>query len=438
MFISLPDKECVVIQIFHTDDATLPQTAIDKNRCGVPLGAEKDIVPGGRITYTILGSLRNYVTKGQYEDTVFFDGIADRFCFTHEDLDEIRCEKDLDTPILHPNRDEYDAIQLGSGSGSGLGQDRFSENGSFNALRFDKIQDIFVFTLTKTPTHTKSLMLMTTFYIHTRSWIDVIIQNTEVFNRKVQYPSETIPLFRKEYSPTRVRSTVSNVLLLRLVRKTSKVKTDLKLLIHCYFVIEFNGVVTTWDSVMTVWGTSFEKVISLAGRIVQVTFHFHRGQSRLQTINNYALKATCIYGIYDRYSSFSQMEPTPCFHRTMFGRDLVHCYNFFPPITESIGKVVYTVFIREFGYGRDGDWREDDLFNWNKASWLCGRTGGSLPYFTSREMLEELVALLKMSTYFYQFEGIFIGLHTKAENRVLIPLLHKIKIISSCIDQMNC
>ena len=287
MLISLPDKECVVIQIFHKD-ATLPKNAIDNHRCHVPLDTAPDIVTEGRITYTILGSLHNYVAKGQYKDTLIFHGISDRFCFTHEDLDEIRCQKDLDTPILHPNRDEYDAIQIGSGLGSGLG---LGDNGSFNALIFDKIQDIFVFALTKTPTHTKSLTFGTAFYLHTRSWIDVIIQNTEVFHReadKVQYPSETIPLFGKKYSPTRVRSTVSNVLLLRLIRKTSKVKTDLKLLIHYYFVIEYKGSITTWDSLMTAWGKSFKKVISVAGKIEQMTFYFRR-QSSLQNTNNYDL-----------------------------------------------------------------------------------------------------------------------------------------------------
>ena len=131
------------------------------------------------------------------------------------------------------------------------------------------------------------------------------------------------------------------------------------------------------------------------------------------------LTATWIYGLYDKYSSFVQMKPTPCVHNIKFLRDSVGCFNFFPPITGSITKVTYTVFIMEVGYDRDGDWKEN-LFSWNKASWLCERTGGSLPYFTSKEVLEELIALFKMTSYFYQFEGIFIGLHTRAVNRVLI------------------
>ena len=51
-----------------------------------------------------------------------------------------------------------------------------------------------------------------------------------------------------------------------------------------------------------------------------------------------------------------------------------------------------------------------------------------MPYFSSRESLNQLVALLKLSKYFYQFEGIFIGLHAEARNRV-----RSVVIVLSCI-----
>ena len=62
-------------------------------------------------------------------------------------------------------------------------------------------------------------MLLTSLYLHTKSWIDIIIQNKVEQHDAVQYPSETISLFGNDYSAKKVRSSISNVLLLRLSKK---------------------------------------------------------------------------------------------------------------------------------------------------------------------------------------------------------------------------
>ena len=48
--------------------------------------------------------------------------------------------------------------------------------------------------------------------------------------------------------------------------------------------------------------------------------------------------------------------------------------------------------------------------SWEKASDLCRSIEGYLPYFTSREDLDELLALFKMSLEIPPIEAIYIGL----------------------------
>ena len=425
MFFSLPNKDCIVIQIFH-ENAKLTSgfPEIDNYQCHVKLGADQILVPAGKITYTILGSLNNYVAKGQYMDELSFFGIADEFCFTHRDMEHIKCQKDLDTPIIHPNGDEYLANLMGSGFGY---RTKLDDNHSFNALMFDKVQDIFVFTMTETPTHTKSLMLLTSLYSHTKSWIDIIIQNKVDQHDAVQYPSETISLFGNDYSAKKVRSSISNVLLLRLSKKNSKQNMDIKINIHCHFILEYKGEITTWNSMMTVSEDYFKKNISVPGNIQQMDFYFPQ-QINLVVRNNYALKAMWVQDVCERYSYFTQMKPTPCIRDKNLVSESISCSSFSAPSTDDTSRVKFTIFNRMVRPDQVPDWNKQNLFSWNKASWLCERTGGSLPYFSSRESLNQLVALLKLSKYFYQFEGIFIGLHAEARNRV-----RSVAIVLSCI-----
>ena len=415
-YFSLPNEECIVIQIFH-ENAKLTSgfPEIDNHQsCHVNLGPDQILVPVGRITYTILGSLNNYVTKAEYMDQLTFLGIADEFCFTHRDMEHIKCQKDLDTPMIHPNPDEYLANLAGSGSGykSGL-----SDNHSFNSLRFNKVQDIFVYAVTETPTHTKSLVLLTVLYLRTKSWIDFIIQNKVAQYDAARYPSETISLFGKKYSFKKVRSSISNVLLLRLSKKKLKENMDIKINIYCNFVLEYKGQIITWVSMMTVLEDYFKKIISVP-RIIQEMSFFFPQKINLAVRNNYALKAMWIQDVYDKYSYFTRMEPKPCIRNINFIQESMNCLSFSAPSVDDTTCVKYTIFNNIVQPNQSPDWNKQNLFSWNKASWLCERTGGSLPYFSSRESLDQLVAVMKLSEYFYQFEGIFIGLHAGAENRV--------------------
>ena len=58
------------------------------------------------------------------------------------------------------------------------------------------------------------------------------------------------------------------------------------------------------------------------------------------------------------------------------------------------------------------------LTSWNGASALCRSNEAYLPYFYSREELEEFIAILKLSNSVPPLEGIYIGIKTDNKNKV--------------------
>ena len=57
-----------------------------------------------------------------------------------------------------------------------------------------------------------------------------------------------------------------------------------------------------------------------------------------------------------------------------------------------------------------GNPKQIKIKSWNVAEKICSTLGGSLPYFTSREDLHDLINILKYTSYIPPMEGIFIGL----------------------------
>ena len=58
--------------------------------------------------------------------------------------------------------------------------------------------------------------------------------------------------------------------------------------------------------------------------------------------------------------------------------------------------------------------------SWNEAAQLCKDTGGYLPYFTSRNELEQLIALMKFSKDIFPVEAIYIGLNLNTTIQVKV------------------
>ena len=57
------------------------------------------------------------------------------------------------------------------------------------------------------------------------------------------------------------------------------------------------------------------------------------------------------------------------------------------------------------------------LWSWTDADSLCMDIGGHLPYFLSREELEELVDFLKNSPHTLPYEATFIGMTINSKQK---------------------
>ena len=68
------------------------------------------------------------------------------------------------------------------------------------------------------------------------------------------------------------------------------------------------------------------------------------------------------------------------------------------------------IFSHEFDYMNLQFNIELYKLSWMEASNLCKDAGAMLPYFTSRQDLDQLIRLLKLSRDGFLLEGLFIGL----------------------------
>ena len=70
--------------------------------------------------------------------------------------------------------------------------------------------------------------------------------------------------------------------------------------------------------------------------------------------------------------------------------------------------------------------------SWSEASELCRDIGGYLPYFTSREQLDKLLALLKLSSEIYPIEALYIGLTSNAMVMLMIVFSKPLYLQNKC------
>lgn len=91
-----------------------------------------------------------------------------------------------------------------------------------------------------------------------------------------------------------------------------------------------------------------------------------------------------------------------------------YCYNF---STDSERESTYYIFFRQLYVFEDYKTVPYNM-SWNEASTICEEMGGHLPILRSKEELEALVAMVKVSTFVPAVKAIFIGLTNKGNSQV--------------------
>ena len=73
------------------------------------------------------------------------------------------------------------------------------------------------------------------------------------------------------------------------------------------------------------------------------------------------------------------------------------------------------------------------MWSWKDAETICRNIGGHLPYFLSREELEELTDFLKNSPHILPYEAIYIGMTLNSTQKVKLIIDHSNVVIQCSI-----
>ena len=94
-----------------------------------------------------------------------------------------------------------------------------------------------------------------------------------------------------------------------------------------------------------------------------------------------------------------------------------------------VGKQIFCNYIdykiRGFNHRQYYFLSDRNKKSWNQARDICSDTGGHLPIFTSRQHLEELLAVFKLSTHTPPSEVIHIGLKYDFNQVLLLIEIHQ-------------
>ena len=158
-----------------------------------------------------------------------------------------------------------------------------------------------------------------------------------------------------------------------------------------------------WNYVIAAFSLSSKTFIYLPGQMKNVTLY-----AQNLTVKNLILKVTWISDVFSPYLKFLQTPWEPCYqpNNTVFT-----CEKCSHLILENKFRFVQYILFTKYIYRQQLP--KSVLNSWEDASEICRDAGGYLPYFTSREELEEPISLLKISFDIQPVEGIFIGLSIK-------------------------
>ena len=161
---------------------------------------------------------------------------------------------------------------------------------------------------------------------------------------------------------------------------------------------------------MSFWEMVLGKVISLRDKMDAITI------TLAQPIIDEISGKLNIMWLHDNYKKYAK-NSNSLWTESRKGYTNVEKYSLEYKSCVNVSFINYShyfiLYSNEFGYsGFDRLENPSGYISWREASELCRDIGGYLPYFTSREELDELLALLKLSPDIHPIEALYIGLTT--------------------------
>ena len=392
--LSVQQNKCVAL---HFTDKGTNFSATHENdsdkRCHIQLYPDHFISPGKEVLFQVKASFNTFPFLASYtlvylkNIIVAFYGVADEFCLM-EGHQFMNCRKVNGSPFYKIEQSLY---------------------ASFDAFMTAKLM---------TPIYSSfSMWIVSDLLLD--EWLEIIIWNRECedINRsslRFHYLTEVI-LLQEENSLEKVGPLPEHILMLKLDGKVTSLNLNVGRDIRTYFLstdLEIH-LSLWWKSTIESWRLQNNAFISLHGKMqcvqftVQYAGHYNKSSSL-------SMKAVWIYNAYDPYVKSSQAPSHPCIEK--FSTSLIYdkCLNL--SAVKSNDYMHYVLFTKIL------ERKKSILKSWEEASQICKETGGRLPYFTSREELEELIALLKLSRVIKPIEAMFIGLSFNTESVSKLPL----------------
>ena len=318
------------------------------------------------------------------------------------------------------------------------------------------------------------LKLATAFSVNSDSWVDIIVCNSSTKQdgskpKFLDYPTLIIPSLIEggydiiKYSPLPHREIYpmfyvkevarkyrSHVIMLQLSNIYKQ--KDTKVTVHtmtCYRYDPYSEMFN-WKSEVTLSNILNNRFISLAGIIPQFKLF---PTSAIDQQKHYLLEALWIDDNFQSFSHFSSNSSEEFMRSGLTKWKFGMCYlriggqkfpmtcSFIPaePFGEETQLRSYWLFTKHTThlYGLryflgTSHLKNITIFSWKEAFKICKFRKGTLPTFTKRHELDEVMSLMKLREEAKYVEGIFIGLQGAAEKQVARPAAFLDNCILSC------
>ena len=416
---SLRANQCVIFQF--TQDLKY-NTIYEKgdyhkylSHCWLNIKASTFQKPGYAINYMFKGSSRH--SKLDEKWYISFRGINDKFCHKMGMIKNIHCLLKMCSKIncfgntytvfstFHKTYVPFYKISNGS-----------------NKTEF------LILVETKTPTFDTSFDFELYFARWTPGWINVMVSVTEsLYSSRWQYAKEVIPI-RKERM--RVQSLIENpnsILYLHINTSKKFRKVNIVLLLAMYSLIEhrpwryYSKLSLSWASCFKLSNVFKTQPVSIPGTVTRISVYV---KEIYNITSEDKLEAFWISNKYSRYANRNHLSVKNSYCLETWKDQKLCNYSSYTEDGYFMNKYYYLFenrFIKMTG-GVVGK-VHPKLWSWKDANQLCKDIGGHLPYFLSREELEELVDFLKNSPHILPYEALYVGMTINSTHKVMYSIL---------------
>ena len=441
---SLQEEECIVLQFRKR---TASSGFLFYPQCSIQLQPSN----GEQLQYRVKGSFSSFFydiekIKGKtqlFSDSVAYFGETDNFCFqsSKEATFKFICKK------TRRRESEKSAVTI-------LKQDYIH----LITQKYVKNEYFYIWASQSPYSGSNPLRILIMLTLFSHSWIDVVVLKHEI-NRKMgstlkdKFFTESISLPFILHEVKNLGRRWDHFILLKLDEKiTNFHKLVFNVKIKSRFDGQGNGTELNWSSGFNFSHLRDFKLISLPGRVYEAVLNTSQMLMHRKSIfKNNSLNLIWLHEDFgDTYQSthFSvddcsrtkgfSSEPvsfgtclnssspslkkfTDCFDAMWYQYNIhkVKCLEYTLPKERNQQHVArYMIFTHEFHYMHTQIKIESYKMSWMEASNLCKDAGAMLPYFTSRQDLDQLIRLLKLSRDGFLLEGLFIGLVYNPTNKV--------------------